>query len=126
MTAFKPLDERHFKHIEKQIENIRESKMYIDPTHLKTIEIYDNQLKICRLEKLILTTFNSDNKNILILSKLKERYTDLLRDALEMYEDAVNIGELTEGEYINYAKQLREGDKALGKICEIGMRFCKN
>jgi len=89
MTAFKPLDERHFKHIEKQIENIKESKMYIPSNNL-------------------------------------ERYTDLLRDALEMYEDAVNIGELSEGEYINYAKQLKEGDKALGKICDIGMRFCKN
>ncbi len=126
MTAFRPLPAKHFECIDKQIEGIQEEKSYLNPKHLKTLEIYDNQIKICKLERWILTTFNSDNKNRLILGLLKKRYTELSTEALDMYENAVKIGELTEGEYIKYATQWKEGDKALGKICQLGMEFCQN
>ena len=117
--------ERNFDSITKQTRNIIADKLDIDPKNRITLEVYDNQVKMCKLERLIFTTFNSKNKNRLILTKLKEKYTDLSRSMLENYEKAVTNEKITENEYILYARQLKEGHTSFGKICEIGMQFCK-
>jgi hypothetical protein len=80
---------------------------------------------MCKLERLIFMTFNSKNKNRLILTKLKDKYTELSRSMLEIYEKAVKNEKLTENEYILYARQLKDGHTSFGKICEIGVKFCK-
>jgi poly-D-alanine transfer protein DltD len=136
MTAFEAVEqklffqidsiaERNFDSITKQTRNIIADKLDIDPKNRITLEVYDNQVKMCKLERLIFTTFNSKNKNRLILTKLKEKYTDLSRSMLENYEKAVTNEKITENEYILYARQLKEGHTSFGKICEIGMQFCK-
>ena len=136
MTAFEAVEqklffqidtiaERNFDSITKQTRNIIANKLDIDPKNRITLEVYDNQVKMCKLERLIFTTFNSKNKNRLILTKLKEKYTDLSMSMLENYEKAVTNEKITENEYILYARQLKEGHTSFGKICEIGMQFCK-
>ena len=136
MTAFEAVEqklffqidsisERNFDSITKQTRNIIADKLDIDPKNRITLEVYDNQVKMCKLERLIFTTFNSKNKNRLILTKLKEKYTDLSMSMLENYEKAVTNEKITENEYILYARQLKEGHTSFGKICEIGMQFCK-
>ena len=118
--------ERNFDSITKKTRNIIADKLDIDPKNRITLEVYDNQVKMCKLERLIFTTFNSENKNRLILTKLKDKYTELSGSMLEMYEKAVKNEKLTENEYILYARQLKDGHKSFSKICEIGLRFCKS
>ena len=136
MTAFEAVEqklffqidtiaERNFDSITKQTRSIIADKLEIEPKNRITLEVYDNQVKMCKLERLIFTTFNSKNKNRLILTKLKEKYTELSRSMLEIYEKAVKNEKLTENEYILYARQLKDGHTSFGKICEIGMQFCK-
>lgn len=136
MTAFEAVEqklffeidtitERNFDSITKQTRSIIADKLYIDPKNRITLEVYDNQVKMCKLERLIFTTFNSKNKNRLILTKLKDKYTELSRSMLEIYEKAVKNEKITENEYILYARQLKEGHTSFGKICEIGVQFCK-
>ena len=136
MTAFEAVEqklffqidtiaERNFDSIVKQTRNIIANKLDIDPKNRITLEVYDNQVKMCKLERLIFTTFNSKNKNRLILTKLKDKYTELSRSMLEIYEKAVKNEKITENEYILYARQLKEGHTSFGKICEIGVKFCK-
>jgi hypothetical protein len=136
MTAFEAVEqklffqidtiaERNFDSITKQTRNIIANKLDIDPKNRITLEVYDNQVKMCKLERLIFTTFNSKNKNRLILTKLKDKYTELSRSMLEIYEKAVKNEKLTENEYILYARQLKDGHTSFGKICEIGVKFCK-
>ena len=136
MTAFEAVEqkllfqidtiaERNFDSITKQTRNIIADKLDIDPKNRITLEVYDNQVKMCKLERLIFMTFNSKNKNRLILTKLKDKYTELSRSMLEIYEKAVKNEKLTENEYILYARQLKEGHTSFGKICEIGVKFCK-
>jgi hypothetical protein len=136
MTAFEAVEqklffqidsiaERNFDSITKQTRNIIADKLDIDPKNRITLEVYDNQVKMCKLERLIFTTFNSKNKNRLILTKLKDKYTELSRSMLEIYEKAVKNEKLTENEYILYARQLKDGHTSFGKICEIGVKFCK-
>ena len=136
MTAFEAVEqklffqidtiaERNFDSIVKQTRSIIADKLDIDPKNRITLEVYDNQVKMCKLERLIFMTFNSKNKNRLILTKLKEKYTDLSRSMLENYEKAVTNEKITENEYILYARQLKEGHTSFGKICEIGVKFCK-
>ena len=136
MTAFEAVEqklffqidtiaERNFDSITKQTRNIIANKLDIDPKNRITLEVYDNQVKMCKLERLIFTTFNSKNKNRLILTKLKDKYTELSRSMLEIYEKAVKNEKITENEYILYARQLKEGHTSFGKICEIGVKFCK-
>jgi hypothetical protein len=136
MTAFQAVEQKHFFQIDtiaernfdnitKQTRSIIADKLDIDPKNRITREVYDNQVKMCKLERLIFTTFNSENKNRLILTKLKEKYTDLSRSMLEIYEKAVKNEKITENEYILYARQLKEGHASFGKICEIGVQFCK-
>ena len=137
MTAFEAVEqklffqidtiaERNFDSITKQTRNIIANKLDIDPKNRITLEVYDNQVKMCKLERLIFMTFNSKNKNRLILTKLKDKYTELSRSMLEIYEKAVKNEKLTENEYILYANQLKEGHKSFSKICEIGLLFCKS
>lgn len=137
MTAFEPKEqklffqidtiaERNFDSITKETRNIIFDKLEIDPKNRITLEVYDNRVKMCKLERLIFTTFNSKNKNRLILTKLKGKYTELSGSMLEMYEKAVKNEKLTENEYILYANQLKEGHKSFSKICEIGLQFCKS
>ena len=136
MTAFEAVEqklffqidtiaERNFDSITKQTRSIIADKLDIDPKNRITLEVYDNQVKMCKLERLIFTTFNSKNKNRLILTKLKDKYTELSRSMLEIYEKAVKNEKITENEYILYARQLKEGHTSFGKICEIGVKFCK-
>ena len=136
MTAFEAVEqklffqidtiaERNFDSITKQTRNIIANKLDIDPKNRITLEVYDNQVKMCKLERLIFMTFNSKNKNRLILTKLKDKYTELSRSMLEIYEKAVKNEKITENEYILYARQLKEGHTSFGKICEIGVKFCK-
>ena len=136
MTAFEAVEqklffqidtiaERNFDSITKQTRNIIADKLDIDPKNRITLEVYDNQVKMCKLERLIFMTFNSKNKNRLILTKLKDKYTELSGSMLEMYEKAVKNEKLTENEYILYARQLKDGHTSFGKICEIGVQFCK-
>ena len=136
MTAFEAVEqkllfqidtiaERNFDSIVKQTRSIIAYKLDIDPKNRITLEVYDNQVKMCKLERLIFTTFNSKNKNRLILTKLKDKYTELSRSMLEIYEKAVKNEKITENEYILYARQLKEGHTSFGKICEIGVKFCK-
>ena len=136
MTAFEAVEqklffqidtiaERNFDSITKQTRNIIADKLDIDPKNRITLEVYDNQVKMCKLERLIFMTFNSKNKNRLIFTKLKDKYTELSGSMLEMYEKAVKNEKLTENEYILYANQLKEGHKSFSKICEIGVQFCK-
>ena len=136
MTAFEAVEqklffqidtiaERNFDSITKQTRNIIADKLDIDPKNRITLEVYDNQVKMCKLERLIFTTFNSKNKNRLILTKLKDKYTELSRSMLEIYEKAVKNEKITENEYILYARQLKDGHTSFGKICEIGVKFCK-
>ncbi len=136
MTAFEAVEqklffqidtiaERNFDSIVKQTRNIIANKLDIDPKNRIRLEVYDNQVKMCKLERLIFTTFNSKNNNRLILTKLKEKYTDLSRSMLEIYEKAVKNEKITENEYILYARQLKDGHTSFGKICEIGVQFCK-
>ena len=136
MTAFEAVEqklffqidtiaERNFDSIVKQTRNIIANKLDIDPKNRITLELYDNQVKMCKLERLIFTTFNSKNKNRLILTKLNDKYTELSRSMLEIYEKAVKNEKITENEYILYARQLKEGHTSFGKICEIGVKFCK-
>jgi hypothetical protein len=136
MTAFEAVEqklffqidtiaERNFDSITKQTRNIIANKLDIDPKNRITLEVYDNQVKMCKLERLIFMTFNSKNKNRLILTKLKNKYTELSRSMLEIYEKAVKNEKLTENEYILYARQLKDGHTSFGKICEIGVKFCK-
>ena len=136
MTAFEAVEqklffqidtiaERNFDSITKQTRNIIADKLDIDPKNRITLEVYDNQVKMCKLERLIFMTFNSKNKNRLILTKLKDKYTELSRSMLEIYEKAVKNEKLTENEYILYARQLKDGHTSFGKICEIGVKFCK-
>jgi hypothetical protein len=136
MTAFEAVEqklffqidtiaERNFDSIVKQTRNIIANKLDIDPKNRIRLEVYDNQVKMCKLERLIFTTFNSKNKNRLILTKLKDKYTELSRSMLEIYEKAVKNEKITENEYILYARQLKEGHTSFGKICEIGVKFCK-
>ena len=136
MTAFEAVEqklffqidsiaERNFDSITKQTRNIIANKLDIDPKNRITLEVYDNQVKMCKLERLIFTTFNSKNKNRLILTKLKDKYTELSRSMLEIYEKAVKNEKITENEYILYARQLKDGHTSFGKICEIGVKFCK-
>jgi serine/threonine protein kinase len=136
MTAFEPKEqklffqidtiaERNFDSITKETRNIISDKLEIDPKNRITLEVYDNQVKMCKLERLIFTTFNSKNKNRLILTKLKDKYTELSRSMLEIYEKAVKNEKLTENEYILYARQLKDAHTSFGKICEIGVKFCK-
>ena len=117
--------ERNFDSITKQTRNIIADKLDIDPKNRITLEVYDNQVKMCKLERLIFMTFNSKNKNRLIFKKLKDKYTELSGSMLEMYEKAVKNEKLTENEYILYARQLKDGHTSFGKICEIGVQFCK-
>ena len=136
MTAFEAVEqklffqidtiaERNFDSIVKQTRSIIADKLDIDPKNRITLEVYDNQVKMCKLERLIFTTINSKNKNRLILTKLKDKYTELSRSMLEIYEKAVKNEKITENEYILYARQLKEGHTSFGKICEIGVKFCK-
>ena len=136
MTAFEAVEqklffqidtiaERNFDSITKQTRNIIANKLDIDPKNRITLEVYDNQVKMCKLERLIFMTFNRKNKNRLILTKLKDKYTELSRSMLEIYEKAVKNEKLTENEYILYARQLKDGHTSFGKICEIGVKFCK-
>jgi hypothetical protein len=136
MTAFEAVEqelffqidtiaERNFDSIVKQTRSIIADKLDIDPKNRITLEVYDNQVKMCKLERLIFMTFNSKNKNRLILTKLKDKYTELSRSMLEIYEKAVKNEKITENEYILYARQLKEGHTSFGKICEIGVKFCK-
>ena len=136
MTAFEAVEqklffqidtiaERNFDSITKQTRSIIADKLDIDPKNRITLEVYDNQVKMCKLERLIFTTFNSKNKNRLILTKLKDKYTELSRSMLEIYEKAVKNEKITENEYILYARQLKDGHTSFGKICEIGVKFCK-
>jgi len=137
MTAFEPKEqklffqidtiaERNFDSITKETRNIISDKLEIDPKNRITLEVYDNRVKMCKLERLIFTTFNSKNKNRSILTKLKGKYTELSGSMLEMYEKAVKNEKLTENEYILYANKLKEGHKSFSKICEIGLQFCKS
>ena len=136
MTAFEAVEQKlffqidtiaeiNFDSITKQTRNIIANKLDIDPKNRITLEVYDNQVKMCKLERLIFTTFNSKNKNRLILTKLKDKYTELSRSMLEIYEKAVKNEKITENEYILYARQLKDGHTSFGKICEIGVKFCK-
>ena len=136
MTAFEAVEqklffqidtiaERNFDSITKQTRSIIADKLDIDPKNRITLEVYDNQVKMCKLERLIFMTFNSKNKNRLILTKLKDKYTELSRSMLEIYEKAVKNEKITENEYILYAHQLKDGHTSFGKICEIGVKFCK-
>jgi len=136
MTAFEAVEqklffqidtiaERNFDSIVKQTRSIIADKLDIDPKNRITLEVYDNQVKMCKLERLIFMTFNRKNKNRLILTKLKDKYTELSRSMLEIYEKAVKNEKLTENEYILYARQLKDGHTSFGKICEIGVKFCK-
>ncbi len=118
--------ERNFDSITKKTRNIIADKSGKDSKNRITLEFYDNQVKMCKLQRLIFTTFNSKNKNRLILTKLKQKYTELSISMLEMYEKAVKNEKLTENEYILYARQLKEGHISFSKICEIGLRFCKS
>lgn len=117
--------ERNFDSITKKTRNIIADKSEKDSKNRITLEFYDNQVKMCKLQRLIFTTFNSKNKNRLILTKLKQKYTELSISMLEMYEKAVKNEKITENEYILYARQLKEGHISFSKICEIGLRFCK-
>ncbi len=138
MTAFEPKEQklffqidtiadRNFDSITKKTRNIIADKSEeIVSKNRITLEVYDNRVKMCKLEMLIFTTFNSKNKNRLILTKLKQKYTELSISMLEMYEKAVKNEKLTENEYILYARQLKEGHTSFSKICEIGLRFCKS
>lgn len=119
------ITERNFDSITKKTRNIIADKSEKDSKNRITLEFYDNQVKMCKLQRLIFTTFNSKNKNRLILTKLKQKYTELSISMLEMYEKAVKNEKLTENEYILYARQLKEGHISFSKICEIGLRFCK-
>jgi hypothetical protein len=136
MTAFEAVEqklffqidtiaERNFDSIVKQTRSIIADKLDIDPKNRITLEVYDNQVKMCKLERLIFMTFNRKNKNRLILTKLKDKYTELSRSMLEIYEKAVKNEKITENEYILYARQLKDGHTSFGKICEIGVKFCK-
>ncbi len=118
--------ERNFDSITKKTRNIIADKSGKDSKNRITLEFYDNQVKMCKLQRLIFTTFNSKNKNRLILTKLKQKYTELSISMLEMYEKAVKNEKITENEYILYARQLKEGHISFSKICEIGLRFCKS
>lgn len=118
--------ERNFDSITKKTRNIIADKSEKDSKNRITLEFYDNQVKMCKLQRLIFTTFNSKNKNRLILTKLKQKYTELSISMLEMYEKAVKNEKITENEYILYARQLKEGHISFSKICEIGLRFCKS
>lgn len=120
------ITERNFDSITKKTRNIIADKSEKDSKNRITLEFYDNQVKMCKLQRLIFTTFNSKNKNRLILTKLKQKYTELSISMLEMYEKAVKNEKLTENEYILYARQLKEGHISFSKICEIGLRFCKS
>ena len=120
------ITERNFDSITKKTRNIIADKSDKDSKNRITLEFYDNQVKMCKLQRLIFTTFNSKNKNRLILTKLKQKYTELSISMLEMYEKAVKNEKLTENEYILYARQLKEGHISFSKICEIGLRFCKS
>ena len=117
MTAFEPKEqklffqidtiaERNFDSITKETRNIIADKSEIDPKNKITLEVYDNRVKMCKLERLIFTTFNSENKNRHILTTLKGKYTELSGSMLEIYEKAVKNEKLTENEYILYANQL--------------------
>lgn len=117
--------ERNFDSITKKTRNIIADKSEKDSKNRITLEFYDNQVKMCKLQRLIFTTFNSKNKNREILTKLKQKYTELSISMLEMYEKAVKNEKITENEYILYARQLKEGHISFSKICEIGLRFCK-
>lgn len=118
--------ERNFDSITKKTRNIIADKSEKDSKNRITLEFYDNQVKMCKLQRLIFTTFNSKNKNRLILTKLKQKYTELSISMLEMYEKAVKNEKITENEYILYARQLKEGHTSFSKICEIGLRFCNS
>ncbi len=118
--------ERNFDSITKKTRNIIADKSGKDSKNRITLEFYDNQVKMCKLQRLIFTTFNSKNKNRLILTKLKQKYTELSISMLEMYEKAVKNEKITENEYILYARQLKEGHISFSKICEIGLQFCKS
>lgn len=118
--------ERNFDSITKKTRNIIADKSEKDSKNRITLEFYDNQVKMCKLQRLIFTTFNSKNKNREILTKLKQKYTELSISMLEMYEKAVKNEKITENEYILYARQLKEGHISFSKICEIGLRFCKS
>jgi hypothetical protein len=120
------ITERNFDSITKKTRNIIADKSEKDSKNRITLEFYDNQVKMCKLQRLIFTTFNSKNKNRLILTKLKQKYTELSISMLEMYEKAVKNEKITENEYILYARQLKEGHISFSKICEIGLRFCKS
>ena len=119
------ITERNFDSITKKTRNIIADKADKDSKNRITLEFYDNQVKMCKLQRLIFTTFNSKNKNRLILTKLKQKYTELSISMLEMYEKAVKNEKITENEYILYARQLKEGHISFSKICEIGLQFCK-
>ena len=120
------ITERNFDSITKKTRNIIADKSEKDSKNKITLEFYDNQVKMCKLQRLIFTTFNSKNKNREILTKLKQKYTELSISMLEMYEKAVKNEKITENEYILYANQLKEGHTSFSKICEIGLRFCKS
>ena len=120
------ITERNFDSITKKTRNIIADKSEKDSKNRITLEFYDNQVKMCKLQRLIFKTLNSKNKNKEILTKLKQKYTELSISILEMYEKAVKNEKITENEYILYARQLKEGHTSFSKICEIGLRFCKS
>lgn len=120
------ITERNFDSITKKTRNIIADKSEKDSKNKITLEFYDNQVKMCKLQRLIFKTLNSKNKNKEILTKLKQKYTELSISILEMYEKAVKNEKITENEYILYARQLKEGHTSFSKICEIGLRFCKS
>ena len=115
--------ERNFDSITKETRNIIADKSEIDPKNKITLEVYDNRVKMCKLERLIFTTFNSENKNRHILTKLKGKYTELSGSMLEIYEKAVKNEKLTENEYILYANQLKEGISHLQRFAKLVCGF---
>ena len=86
------------------------------PLHL---EIIENVLILLNIEKQMYHAYNKKN-NVEIFSKLQNKYINIISTTLEINERRVQVDDIPEGDYIEFAKKTITQLDFIKKLCEVG------
>ena len=92
---------------------------YYDRPHEIRLELFKSMLKTLKIEKQVYISY-ANKKNKEIFSKLSAKYAEEQGHTLEKTATLVELGDMPEGDYIDYAKTLKRQYEYIKSICDVG------
>ena len=87
--------------------------------HEIRLEFFKSMLKTLKIEKQIYKSLDN-NKNKEIFSKLFAKYAEEQGHGLETSAKLVELNDMSEGDYLDYAKNLKRQYECIKAICDFG------